>query len=58
MLLEKGYLEHPGSACCTDDTFEILLRILKRTDFWNVYKWLAGAYRGESLHCARTARYF
>ena len=21
--LEKGYLEHPGSACCTDDMFEI-----------------------------------
>ena len=20
--LEKGYLEHPGPACCTDDMFE------------------------------------
>ena len=20
--LEKGYLEHPGSACCTDDMFD------------------------------------
>ena len=20
--LERGYLEHPGSACCTDDMFE------------------------------------
>ena len=24
--LEKGYLEHPGSACCTDDMFEIFIR--------------------------------
>ena len=24
--LEKGYLEHPGSACCTDDMFEIFVR--------------------------------
>ena len=31
--LEKGYLEHPGSACCTDDMFEIFVRF---TDFWNV----------------------
>ena len=23
--LEKGYLEHPGSACCTDDMFEPVL---------------------------------
>ena len=23
--LEKGYLEHPGSACCTDDMFEIFV---------------------------------
>ena len=21
--LQKSYLEHPGSACCTDDMFEI-----------------------------------
>ena len=26
------------------------LRILKRTDFWNVYKWLAGAYRSSGSH--------
>ena len=25
--LEKGYLEHPGSACCTDDMFEIFVRL-------------------------------
>ena len=24
--LEKGYLEHPGSACCTDGMFEIFVR--------------------------------
>ena len=24
--LEKGYLEHPGSACCTDNVFEISVR--------------------------------
>ena len=24
--LEKGYLEHPASACCTDDMFEIFVR--------------------------------
>ena len=24
--LEKGYLENPGSACCTDDMFEIFVR--------------------------------
>ena len=24
--LEKGYLEYPGSACCTDDMFEIFIR--------------------------------
>ena len=24
--LEKGYLEHPGSACWTDDMFEIFVR--------------------------------
>ena len=24
--LEKGYLEHPRSACCTDDMFEIFVR--------------------------------
>ena len=24
--LEKGYLEHPGSACCTDDLFENFVR--------------------------------
>ena len=24
--LEKGYLEHPGSACCTDNMFEIFGR--------------------------------
>ena len=24
--LEQGYLEHPGSACCTDDMFEVLVR--------------------------------
>ena len=24
--LETGYLEHPGSACCTDDMFEIFVR--------------------------------
>ena len=24
--LEKGYLEHLGSACCTDDMFEIFVR--------------------------------
>ena len=24
--LEKGYLEHPGSTCCTDDMFEIFVR--------------------------------
>ena len=24
--LEKGYLEHPGSACCTDDMFQIFVR--------------------------------
>ena len=24
--LEKGYLELPGSACCTDDMFEIFVR--------------------------------
>ena len=24
--LKKGYLEHPGSACCTDDMFEIFVR--------------------------------
>ena len=23
--LEKGYLEHPGSACCTDSLFEIFI---------------------------------
>ena len=23
--LEKGYLEHPGSACCADDMFEIFV---------------------------------
>ena len=23
---EKGYLEHPRSACCTDDMFEIFVR--------------------------------
>ena len=23
--LEKGYLEDPGSACCTDDMFEIFV---------------------------------
>ena len=23
--LEKGYLEHPGSACCTDGMFEIFV---------------------------------
>ena len=23
--LEKGYLEHPGSACCTDSMFEIFV---------------------------------
>ena len=23
--LENGYLEHPGSACCTDDMFEIVI---------------------------------
>ena len=26
------------------------LRLLKRTDFWNVYKWLAGAYRSSGSH--------
>ena len=40
--LEKGYLEHPRSACCTDDMFETfvhfgqcvcVLRILKRHGF-------------------------
>ena len=24
--LENGYLEHPGSACCTDDMFDIFVR--------------------------------
>ena len=24
--LEKGYLEYPGSACCTDNMFEIFVR--------------------------------
>ena len=24
--LEKGYLEHPGSACCTDDMIESFVR--------------------------------
>ena len=24
--LEKGYLEHPGSGCCTDDMFENFVR--------------------------------
>ena len=24
--LEKGYLKHPGSACCTDNMFEIFVR--------------------------------
>ena len=24
--LEKGYLEHPGSACCTDNMFDIFVR--------------------------------
>ena len=24
--LEKGCLEHPGSACCTDNIFEIFVR--------------------------------
>ena len=24
--LEKGYLEHPGSACCADAIFEIFVR--------------------------------
>ena len=24
--LEKGYLEHPGSACCTDEMLEIFVR--------------------------------
>ena len=23
---EKGYLEHPGFVCCTDDMFEIFVR--------------------------------
>ena len=45
--LEKGYLEHPGSACCTDDMFEIFVCF---TDFWNVYKWLADAYRFSGSH--------
>ena len=26
------------------------LRILKRTDFWNVSQWLAGAYKSSSSH--------
>ena len=25
--LEKGYLEHPGSACCTDNMFKIFVRL-------------------------------
>ena len=27
--LEKGCLEHPGSACCTDDMFEIFVRYFR-----------------------------
>ena len=26
--LEKGYLEHPGSACCTDNMFELFVLLL------------------------------
>ena len=44
--LEKGYLEHLGSACCTDNMFEIL----KRNDFWDVSRWLAGAYKSSGGH--------
>ena len=28
--LQKGYLEHPGSACCIDGMFEILVRFGRR----------------------------
>ena len=41
--LEKGYLEHPGSACCTDSMFEIFVF------FWTVPVLLAGCF------CQQTA---
>ena len=76
--LEKGDLEHPGSACCTDDMLEIFVRfgrclccllplfvngqlhtnslhglllpLMHHNDFWDVSKWLVGAYKVSTSH--------
>ena len=53
--LEKGYSEHPRSARCTDGIFENFVRFGRclccfLPVFWNVYKWLAGAYRSSASH--------
>ena len=36
--LEKGYLEHPASACCTDNMFEIFC------PFWTMALLLAASF--------------
>ena len=46
--LEKGYLEHPGSACCTDDMFEIFVR------FGRCMCCLLPAFFNRQLPCLHT----
>ena len=49
--LEKGYLEHPGSACCSDGMFEIFV-LFGRCLFCSLpaFVLLAGAYAWSSEH--------
>ena len=48
--LEKGYLEHPGSACCTDGMLEIFVLFGHCLCCLDVSKWLAGAYKSSDNH--------
>ena len=47
--LKKGYLEHPGLHAVLTTCLRFS-SILKRSDFWDVSKWLAGAYRSSGSH--------
>ena len=47
--LEKGYLQHPGSACWTDDMFEMFETPHPEAQC-NVSEWLGGAYKSSSSH--------
>ena len=46
---EKGYLEHPGSACCTDDTFEIFV-----LSGWGLCCCLLPLFVNRQLPCPHT----